>query len=186
MQEQFFMPFGYASGQLVTYLKDWEIDNYEDIHSYAGYNRNHLYVTRTYGIPPKGDRPKHHIAFYAIACDEPDYQLDKKTEIYRIIHPLQVDDIDNLEPFGARFQYPNEVYYVPMNQDFFKFPDWQGWMLELINWVNIYRKSIIVHATETIPQLYYLSLLHYVPNVHVYQTHTSWRVLRGILDGFTD
>jgi hypothetical protein len=188
MQTKFFMPFGLFAGQLAIYLPDYEQETRPmGIDSYSTYNNTHIYVSRTLKeFPDKlyegGQHPKHHIAFLSTEVPQPEtYVSTKRKELYRIVTPKTTEEPEDLETFDADFSAVNEIYYLPLNEEFFKIDDWSVWLLDFVKWVNGARKSAVVHATETVPRTINFSMLHNMPNIYVFQTHTEWHILEGVL-----
>lgn len=181
----FFMPFGLAAGKVVLMIPDYDRSKYPlGMRSYPVFHSDHIFLTYTRHEYPVANNPIHHIAFFDLEVEQPDdfyCKYPKRKELFRIISPKINQDFEDIELFTGEFRDRNEIYYVPLNNQFFEYPDWQGWIIELTNWANIVQKSVVVHASEQVPMLSDMKMLYHIPNVYIYQSNTYWGVLPGIL-----
>ncbi|KKN86521.1 hypothetical protein LCGC14_0266970 [marine sediment metagenome] len=181
----FFMPFGLAAGKIVLMVPEYDKTKYPlGMRSYPVYHPEHIFLTYTRHEYPVANNPIHHIAFFELEVEQPDdfyRKYPKRKELFRILHPRVAPDLEDIELFTGEFRDRNEIYYVPLNKELFEDHDWQEWLIELTNWANIVQKSVVVHATEDIPMLSDFKFLYHIPNVFIYQSHTDWGILPGII-----
>jgi hypothetical protein len=180
----FFMPFGLAAGKIVVMIPEYEQLKYRGIKEYPVYHPDHFYLTHTKWEFPRGEAAAYHIAFLDINVEQPLNfygTKPKNRELFRILHPSWTQDFDEVEIFSGEFRDRNEIYYVPLNKLFFQYADWQTWLVELTNWANIIQKSVVVHASEEVSMLSDFKVLYRIPNIFIYQSHTDWGILPGIL-----